>query len=254
MINSKSLSVILIIVFLIIGIITTTSEATTTSEPAIELTGIFIEYVESNNKTFIKEQIEECKVVMDHAHDMAESARSLGYEEEHPVIVLAKKEWNNAKTNLTNYEDQLEKIKIAEINKYPEAAKIWYYLKNLGYNDYICAGIMGNLMSETGGNTLNLDPNLTTKNYYGICQWSKSYSTIWYKGLDAQCEYLKNTIKYEIDSYGDFYKKNFTYNDFLNIKDEKEAALIFAKCYERCSSRSYSKRQNNATKALKYFN
>lgn len=253
MINSKSLIIISIIVFLIIGIITTTSEAIITSEPAIELTGVFIEYVESKDKTFIREQIEECKIIMNHAHEMAESARNLGYKEEHPVIVLAKKEWVNAKTNLTNYENQLEKIKTAEINKYPEAAKVWYYLKNLGYNDYICAGIIGNLMSETGGNTLNLNPNLTTKNYYGICQWNKSYLKIWYKDLDSQCEYLKNTIKYEIDTYGDFYKKDFNYNDFLNIKDEREAALIFAKCYERCSSRSHSKRQDNATKALKYF-
>jgi hypothetical protein len=37
------------------------------------------------------------------------------------------------------------------------------------------------------------------------------------------------------------------------MQDEKEAALYFAKYYERCGSGSYSVRQSNATKALDYF-
>ena len=40
---------------------------------------------------------------------------------------------------------------------------------------------------------------------------------------------------------------------FYDIQDEKEAALCFAKRFERCSSKYYSVRQINATTALKYF-
>ena len=46
--------------------------------------------------------------------------------------------------------------KIINKDEYPEAYKIWHYLKKLGYNDYVCAGIMGNIMAECGGQTLNI--------------------------------------------------------------------------------------------------
>jgi hypothetical protein len=42
-------------------------------------------------------------------------------------------------------------------------------------------------------------------------------------------------------------------SSFYNLKNEKEAALYFAKYYERCSSKYYSIRQSNATKALNHF-
>jgi guanyl-specific ribonuclease Sa len=35
--------------------------------------------------------------------------------------------------------------------KYPEARKIWNYLKKMGLNNYVAAGIMGNIMAEVGG-------------------------------------------------------------------------------------------------------
>ena len=37
------------------------------------------------------------------------------------------------------------------------------------------------------------------------------------------------------------------------MEDETEAAIAFAKCYERCSSVSYEVRKTNATKAYNYF-
>ena len=66
-------------------------------------------------------------------------------------------------------------------------------MKNLGWNDYVCAGIMGNLMAETGGQTLDLDPKAysSNKNYYGICQWSKKYyAEVHKKDLEFQCDFL----------------------------------------------------------------
>ena len=55
---------------------------------------------------------------------------------------------------------KLEKIKQDFWNerkiKNPIATEIWLYLKKQGYNDYVCAGILGNIMAEVGGQTLNI--------------------------------------------------------------------------------------------------
>ena len=86
---------------------------------------------------------------------------------------------------------------------YPEATKVWTILQDYGYNDYVCAGIMGNLMVETGGNTLDLDPDLVYYSYYGLCQWSYEYfPSVWYSSLEEQCEFLHDTIEYEINTFG----------------------------------------------------
>ena len=40
--------------------------------------------------------------------------------------------------------------------KYSQATQVWNGLKALGLNDYVCAGIMGNIMAEVGGQTLDI--------------------------------------------------------------------------------------------------
>ena len=141
--------------------------------------------------------------------------------------------------------------------KYPEARKIWNYLtKDMKLNKYVAAGIIGNIMAEVGGQTLNIKPNLYGYNgtYYGICQWSRRYyPQVQGKNLGYQLSFLKKTIKSEFNSFGYKYKKGFNYTSFTKLKNAKQAALAFAKCYERCNSRYYSIRQTNAIKAYKYF-
>lgn len=140
--------------------------------------------------------------------------------------------------------------------QYVVASTIWTYLKNQGYNNYVCAGILGNIMAEVGGHTLDIDPFLydDSGDYYGICQWSNQYhSSVQGVGLSDQLSYLMKTIKNEIDSYGYLYEDNFEYVDFISLTDEREAALAFAQAYERCWSGSYANRQANANKAYNYF-
>lgn len=135
--------------------------------------------------------------------------------------------------------------------EYPEATTIWLYLTvEMGYNDYVAAGVLGNIMNEAGGNSLNINPSVQNPaGYYGICQWNSSmYGDVWYCNLVEQLDYLNNTIEYEFNCYG-----NMSYESFCNLTDEGEAALSFARSYERCSSASYGRRQNNATTALNYF-
>jgi hypothetical protein len=50
------------------------------------------------------------------------------------------------------------------------------------------------------------------------------------------------------------YKEGFDFEDFIQMKDPAEAALAFAKAYERCGSASYKLRQQAALKAYEYFN
>lgn len=126
-------------------------------------------------------------------------------------------------------------------------------MKAQGWNDYVCAGIMGNLMAEVGGQTLDIRYTLSSSGYYGMCQWSRGYSQVWGAGLETQCDFLRDTIKYEFDTYGSKYQKGFNFNSFLNMTDAQQAALAFAKSYERCGSGSYRVRQKNALKAYNYF-
>ena len=43
------------------------------------------------------------------------------------------------------------------MKEYPAATVIWITLKEEGFSDEVIAGIIGNLMAEVGGQTLNLN-------------------------------------------------------------------------------------------------
>jgi hypothetical protein len=134
---------------------------------------------------------------------------------------------------------------------YNQARQVWNYLRDLGLNEYVCAGILGNIMAEVGGQTLDISRwaqySANNTKYYGICQWSggrkqrllNDFGTT----LEDQIRFLSVEL-FEVIPKG---------NSFYNMQDEKQAALYFAKYYERCGSSSYGVRQSNATKALQYF-
>ena len=140
--------------------------------------------------------------------------------------------------------------------QYPVATEIWLYMKSLGWNDAVCAGIMGNIMAEVGGHTLNIRPYLydSSGQYYGMCQWYIGYyPQIKGASLQTQCNYLRDTIKKELNTFGYKYSSSMNYANFLALTSPSEAAVVFAKCYERCASFSYNSRQTNAQKAYSYF-
>lgn len=202
-------------------------------------------------------------------HDLANLLRHTEPNQNEELLNMLGQEWmqaqnekniliernNNIAQEVTVLEQQdIENQKwVQKEQEYPAATYVWKYLKAQGYNDYICAGIMGNLMAEVGGQTLNLNWSASGNGYYGMCQWNKAYSQIWGANLEDQCNFLINTIKYEFDTFGFNYYKGFNYDAFLNMTDCKEAALAFAKCYERCGSGSYNVRKENAMKAYNYF-
>lgn len=136
------------------------------------------------------------------------------------------------------------------------AIKTWDFFIQRGYSNVIVGAILGNMMIETSGGTLQLKPTIynSTGDYYGLCQWSLYYKPE-LDGItfEEQLEYLDTDMAYEFNTFGDLYYSGFTYEDFLAMDDPAEAALAFAKVYERCGSASYNKRQVAAETAFEYF-
>lgn len=217
------------------------------------------------------------------AHAMAEAARKLGYSEDDYIIWIAQKEWWEAQNALSKLEESKLKTETEELstveetiieepiaeeiiidehllqldkhfNEYPVAAEIWYFLTDKVCSEVVAAGIIGNIMTEVGGQTLNLNPTIYGGNYYGICQWSLYYSPqVNGMTLEQQLFHLWDTMPQEFNTFGKNYYQGFNYDAFLKIDNVYDAALAFAKCYERCSSKSYSVRQQNALTAYNYF-
>lgn len=183
----------------------------------------------------------ECIRKMQAAHVLAEAARALGYEEHHPIIILAGKEWTAWNKNWKIYDEQITKLKKTETAKteYQVAYTVWFTLKENGYTDESIAAILGNMMVECGGHTLALNYKAyNNSGYYGLCQWSKKYyPEVQNTSLEFQMNWLLKTIA----------------PDFCNETDVESAAIRFAKEYERCSATTYEKRAQLALVAYDYF-
>lgn len=262
-----SLTSNIILFCIIIGCIIGINAMAETNLPDVEVPDYTEEeYIEDIE--FTKEElevlIEDCQLKMEAAHMMANQARILGYAEDCGIIEIARIHWWHYHDMKFVYKEKLDKLIEEEMNapkyrhfqEYPEAATVWYYFKDKGYNDYVCAGIIGNMMCECGGLTLNLQPMAYSpgKYFYGLCQWSKPYySNIFDADIDEQLDFLYETIDDEFNIFGYAYRSGFNYEKFLLLENEKDVALAFAKCYERCASEYYSVRQTCATRAYNYF-
>ena len=139
------------------------------------------------------------------------------------------------------------------------ASQVWTRLKSYGYSDSVAAGIIGNMMRECGGDTLDLDWDIVGHyngdEFYGLCQWCLSYTPPGFKGstVIAQCDYLKQTIQSAFANYGGNYG-GITYIEFLQ-SDTRTAAIAFERVYERCGdyANEDNRRANNAERAYNHF-
>ena len=162
------------------------------------------------------------------------------------------------------YEDRVDHERYL-YEKFPEAFTVWSYLTGeMGLNNYVAAGIMGNIMNECGGNSLKLQPLITSSHsmtykgvsyhFYGICQWYVGYNPqMAGASLEKQLEYINSNIESIFDTYGYLYKKGFKYADFCALTDCKEAATAFMVVYERPGPSTKTIRQNNACYAYSVF-
>ena len=139
------------------------------------------------------------------------------------------------------------------------ATQVWTYLKGYGYSDSVAAGIIGNMMRECGGDTLDLDWDIVGHfngdEFYGLCQWCLEYTPSGFKGssIKQQCDYLHSTIQSAFATYGGNYN-GITYTEFLK-SDTRTAAIAFERVYERCGDYAFedSRRADNAEAAYKKF-
>lgn len=239
------------------------------SEIQIPLTIPPMELEKTDDKQELKELMRECTEYKELILTLIPEKTSVNYKSHRDAV---QQEIKNIDKIYKIYQTQYQKILQQEEKEkkekkyrlflekcekqYPTATKIWIYLKNLGYNDYVCAGILGNIMAEVGGQTLNLRANIYGENggYYGICQWSIRYAPgIEGVDLEKQLDYLAKTIKHGFNTYGHLYYSGFNYSSFLSMTNAQSAAAAFCRVYERCGPGSLSQRQRNAAVAYAYF-
>lgn len=123
------------------------------------------------------------------------------------------------------------------------ASYVWNYLANCGYNAYAISGILGSMMAETGGQTLNLQPYIygyyAGRTYYGLCMWDTIYfPNISGLGIDGQLAFLVKDLARK-------------FPNLKNAPDIYTAAYNFSVYYEKGGGTSV--RIRNAYTAYNYF-
>lgn len=135
--------------------------------------------------------------------------------------------------------------------------RVWDYLRSLGFSEAATAGILGNMMAECGGQTLDLDPFIigyTPGFSYGLCQWTANFGIgnyngedIWYASFEDQLRFLNNTM----ESTMIYWCGANAYTNFKKSTSPQQAAYDFQWCYER--GYGDSQRQQNAVVAYNTY-
>ena len=147
-------------------------------EEIIILEVVEVERVEPATLDEANTALEDAIFHRDTTKSVYEGLLLLGYDTEHPAVVMAKTDFENAEADVEYYTKQ-QLIRQEEENwrvraeEYPVATQAWLYMKNeLGFSDIVCAGIMGNMMAECGGCwTSDLDWDVSSSSGFGMIQW-----------------------------------------------------------------------------------
>ena len=170
------------------------------------------------------------------------------------IIEIQSKEIERYEAEIADEEAKWQK----RYEEYPVATEAWIAMKALGWNDIMCAGVMGNLMAETGGTgTLYLDWDSDGSSGYGLVQWIGERRGI-IKSRYGASPSVKEQIHYISDElYGtnDLYSQvtESQLNAIVNAESPEESAYAFACYYERCSAEYRYMRRDFAWKAYEYF-
>lgn len=129
---------------------------------------------------------------------------------------------------------------------------IWNTLKSYNYSDFVIAGIIGNIVQETG------NPVTDWKTYQNsLCGWSDSRLNNLYSlyGYSPTVEQQAKYIHFELTGT-EGVKRQVTeneYNSLINASSVDEATRIFCYRFERPGIPSISKRIQFAQEAYNYF-
>ena len=145
-------------------------------------------------------------------------------------------------------EEQQNQNKNPNMTGYALADALVQALKNAGYDTNAICGIVGNCMVESGGYTLNLDPNAVSGSgtYHGIAQWGNGRykslqehaaknNTTWNDGA-IQISYLIN------EATTSSYYSRWCTPAKMNGKGTDEATLFWLKYYEGAEGQAEAER------------
>ena len=209
------------------------------------------------NITAEKESIE---IHMDKTIEDLESIKNeldAMYEELHAAHEKMEAQAKEIEQYKQEIEDEEAKWK-RRYEEYPIATEAWIAMKTQGWSDTVCAGIMGNLMAETGSTgTLYLDWDSNGGNGYGLVQWiggrrntiKNKYGT--YPSVKEQVQFIHDEL-YGVNGV----RRQVTDSQLdaiMNAETPEECAYAFACYYERCASFARGMRRGFARKAYDYF-
>jgi hypothetical protein len=243
------------------------TEPTESTEPevvVIVLDTVVVERVEPTTYDEANASLEKAIARQELTNAVYQGLISLGYADDHPAVVMAKTDIENADADVAYYQEQFEiweekhkwEVRASE---YPVATQVWLYMKNeLGYSDIVCAGIMGNMMAECGGCwTSDLDWDVHSSSGFGMIQWlgGRKQQLFSIYGNDPSVEDQLNFMRDEL--YGTdgvtWQVSQSQLDKIMNAETPEECAYAFACYFERCGEGHRAPRRGYARRAYEYF-
>lgn len=234
----------------IVTVETTTADAT---EPPRELiTYPDFQYIEQTTSNNCLNEIERCRSYIDFLH--SQEHKDACHEVARVDAIMQQYQADYARL----LEEETWGAKMLE---YPTATKIWRIMKEeYGWSDEVCAGIMGNMMAEVAGGTLEYLKRWDTNEPggLGLIQWIgqrridiREKYNCQVPTIEQQLEFMRdemfgtNGVRKQIS--------NAQLDAIMNGETPEQIAYNFARYFERCASYSYNCRKGYARIAYNYF-
>lgn len=196
-----------------------------------------VETKKTDNLSYERENLNIYETLLNKAQQLLQQARSQG-----GIFGAGQGIGNKTTTGTT----------VANLSGSGNAEKIWGYLSQQGFSSEATAGIMGNLMQESG-----LDPNATNSNgAYGIGQWMGGRKKNLEKfaegkglkanSLEAQLQFLMHELEGGDSRTASILNENGGLGALKGSNNVDSATSLFEKAFERSGGDSMGKRQNYA--------
>lgn len=240
------------------------TESTELEVVVIVLDPVVVERVEPTTYDEANASLEKAIARQELTNTVYQGLITLGYADDHPAVVMAKTDIENADADVAYYQEQFEiweekhkwEVRASE---YPVATQVWLYMKNeLGYNDIVCAGIMGNMMAECGGCwTSDLDWDVSSSSGFGMIQWLGGRKSQLFSiygntpSIEDQLNFMHDEL-YGTDGVT-WQVTQSQLDKIMGAETPEECAYAFACYFERCGEGHRAPRRGFARRAYEYF-
>jgi hypothetical protein len=243
---------------------TVETETTEPVEEVIILDTVEFKRVEPTTYNEAASLLEEAITRQELVKTIYQNLITLGYPDNHPAVVMVQTDIENANIEVEYYQEQYviwEEAHKWEVRatEYPVATQAWLYMKNeFGWNDTVCAGIIGNMMAECGGCwTSDLNWQSNSSSGYGLIQWvgnrRKELFSIY--GNNPSIKDQLNFMKDELYGTNGVTKQveDWQLKKIMEASSPEECAYAFATYFERCGVGHRAPRKGYARRAYEYF-